>query len=524
RRPSRALESRQPCACAKRVVACICAPRVVSAIRALLQRPLQRHEIVRWLGLPAHLRAGHRMIEREPPRVQRLAPHRRQAGNVARAAVCGIADDRMADRGEVDADLVRAAGLQRALDERRDRVALAWRDMRARRAAALDDGHRRARHRMAADRRIDGDRALDVAPCDREVVAMHVARGERARQRGLRLRRARDDEEAARVLVEAVHDAGARDAGERRRVVQQRVLQRAAAVARARVDDETGRLVDDDDRVVLVHDRERDRLAGVRRVGLDGRRGDAQPLAAGEAMTRRAHGAVDGDVAGGDPALDAVARMLRQQACECQVESQARHFRRHDDVVGGGLRRGFAHGRRRIIRGCHVVRSMPPMTAALFLNRLRGFAIVALCALLAGGCSLLPDMGKDETTGWSAERLYKEAHEALTDGNFTRAASLFDKIEGRFPYGRFAQQAILEGAYANYRLGEAETATAACDRFIRTYPNHPNVDYALYLKGLVYFREDQGILGYVYELDPAERDPKAMRDSYAAFKELVARF
>ena len=164
------------------------------------------------------------------------------------------------------------------------------------------------------------------------------------------------------------------------------------------------------------------------------------------------------------------------------------------------------------------------MTAALFLNRLRGFAIVALCALLAGGCSLLPDMGKDETTGWSAERLYKEAHEALTDGNFTRAASLFDKIEGRFPYGRFAQQAILEGAYANYRLGEAETATAACDRFIRTYPNHPNVDYALYLKGLVYFREDQGVFGYVYELDLSERDPKSMRESFAAFKELVRKY
>jgi outer membrane protein assembly factor BamD len=167
---------------------------------------------------------------------------------------------------------------------------------------------------------------------------------------------------------------------------------------------------------------------------------------------------------------------------------------------------------------------MPPMTASPLFARLRGFAIVALCALFAGGCSLLPNMGKDETAGWSAERLYKEAHDALTDGNFTRAASLFEKIEARFPYGRFAQQAILEGAYANYRSGEAEAASAACDRFIRTYPNHPNVDYALYLKGLVYFREDQGLMGYVYELDPAERDPKAMRESYASFKELVARF
>ena len=63
---------------------------------------------------------------------------------------------------------------------------------------------------------------------------------------------------------------------------------------------------------------------------------------------------------------------------------------------------------------------------------------------------------------------------------------------GRYPYGRHAQQAVLEGAYANYRNGETATAVAAADRFIRTYPSHPTVDYAYYLKGLVHFREDQG--------------------------------
>ena len=105
-----------------------------------------------------------------------------------------------------------------------------------------------------------------------------------------------------------------------------------------------------------------------------------------------------------------------------------------------------------------------------------------------------------------------------------RAIKLFDTLEGRFPYGRLAQQAILEGAYANYRQGEATTAIAACDRFIRTYPNHPNVDYAYYLKGLVNFREDQGILGYLVETDLSERDPKMTKESFGAFRELVTRF
>lgn len=151
-----------------------------------------------------------------------------------------------------------------------------------------------------------------------------------------------------------------------------------------------------------------------------------------------------------------------------------------------------------------------------------GFA-VACIALTLAGCSWLPEV-KEETAGWSADRLYKAAHDTMLEGNYIRSIKLFDQLEARFPYGRYAQQAILESAYANWRGNEQAAAIAATERFIRTYPNHPNVDYAYYLKGLVHFREDQGILGYVYELDLAERDPKEMRASFAAFKELTSRF
>lgn len=153
----------------------------------------------------------------------------------------------------------------------------------------------------------------------------------------------------------------------------------------------------------------------------------------------------------------------------------------------------------------------------------RALAVAAALAFALGGCGLFPEV-KDETATWSADRLYQTAHEAMIQGNYTRAVKLFDQLEARFPYGRYAQQAILESAFANWRANETAAAVAAADRFIRTYPNHPNVDYAFYLKGLVHFREDQGVLGYVYELDLAERDPREMRSSYAAFKELTSRF
>src|SRR4030081_3700803 len=100
----------------------------------------------------------------------------------------------------------------------------------------------------------------------------------------------------------------------------------------------------------------------------------------------------------------------------------------------------------------------------------------ALALLVLGGvagCSWLPEV-KEETSGWSAEKIYDEAHTSLVTGNYTRAVKMFDTLEGRYPYGRYAQQAILEGAYGNFRQGETAPALAACDRFIRTYPNHQN--------------------------------------------------
>ena len=153
------------------------------------------------------------------------------------------------------------------------------------------------------------------------------------------------------------------------------------------------------------------------------------------------------------------------------------------------------------------------------------FALLAalVVTFAIGGCGLFPEV-EDKTANLSAERLYKMAHEALVEGNYTQAIKHFDTLEARYPYGRYAQQAILESAYANYRAGETATAVAACDRFIRTFPNHPSVDYAYYLKGLVNFREDLGLLGYVYELDLSEREPKGMRESFTAFKELVTKF
>ena len=156
---------------------------------------------------------------------------------------------------------------------------------------------------------------------------------------------------------------------------------------------------------------------------------------------------------------------------------------------------------------------------------MRSLAVIAalFLATLVAGCGLLPDM-KDETVGWSANKLYTEAKEALNDGAYEKSIKYFEKLESRYPYGRYAQQAQIDIAYAYWKSNEPASAVAACDRFIKLHPNHPNVDYVYYLRGLVNFNEDLGLLGLISQQDMTERDPKGARESFDAFKELVIRF
>jgi outer membrane protein assembly factor BamD len=155
-------------------------------------------------------------------------------------------------------------------------------------------------------------------------------------------------------------------------------------------------------------------------------------------------------------------------------------------------------------------------------NRVLG-SLLLVTTLTLGGCGLLPEV-KDETAGWSAQKLYAEAKDNLNEGNYERAVKLFETLESRYPFGRYAQQAQLEVAYAYYKDNEPISAIAACDRFIKLHPNHPNVDYAYYLKGLANFNDDLGLLGNLVDQDMSERDPRAARDAFLSFKDLVTRF
>ena len=156
----------------------------------------------------------------------------------------------------------------------------------------------------------------------------------------------------------------------------------------------------------------------------------------------------------------------------------------------------------------------------------RILTLLLLSSFLAtglSGCGLLPEQ-IDETKNWSAAKLYGSAKEHLVEGNYAEAVKMFEKLEARYPYGAYAQQSQLEVAYAYYKDNEPASAIAACDRFIKLHPNHPNVDYAYYLKGLANFVEDTSTLAQLADQDMSERDPKSAREAFEAFQVLATRF
>mgnify|MGYP003377754198 CR=1 FL=1 len=146
-----------------------------------------------------------------------------------------------------------------------------------------------------------------------------------------------------------------------------------------------------------------------------------------------------------------------------------------------------------------------------------------IAAALLAGCSLLPDK-IDETRGWSAQRLYSEAKEAMNGGNYKTALEYLDKLQARYPFGRFAQQAQLDTIYIQYKDNEPDAALAAADRFIKANPRHPYVDYAYYMKGLVNFRRNNTILEQIAPSDRAKTDTATARQSYSDFAELIRKF
>lgn len=167
----------------------------------------------------------------------------------------------------------------------------------------------------------------------------------------------------------------------------------------------------------------------------------------------------------------------------------------------------------------NVFKVLHPESGPASRHRVAGLAVLLVLAALAG-CASNPLDNERNTP----EKLYASAKEDLNAGSYDQAIKLLERVEGRASGTLLAQQAMLDMAYAKWRINERVEAVATLDRFIRLHPSSPAMDYALYLKGVVNFNDTMGFLSGISRQNLSERDQQASRDSYQAFAQLVEQY
>jgi len=153
------------------------------------------------------------------------------------------------------------------------------------------------------------------------------------------------------------------------------------------------------------------------------------------------------------------------------------------------------------------------------LSRILIAVLIAFTLVSVSGCK--KDNRADQR---SAAAMYEQAKRYLDNANWGRAVREYQILTTRYPFGRYTEQAQLDLAYAYQRAGRSEAALSTADRFIRTYPSHPNVDYAYYIRGLTNYDTRVGFLERMFPSRVRDRDQTAAAESFRDFDELVRRF
>ena len=154
--------------------------------------------------------------------------------------------------------------------------------------------------------------------------------------------------------------------------------------------------------------------------------------------------------------------------------------------------------------------------------------LLLLSLSLTTGCSWLgssdEEPTEEATEDFTERDFFEKIQGSLNSGNWTLAISNLQLLESQFPFGKYAEQAQLELIYAHYRSADYESSIASADRFIRLHPQHPNVDYAFYMKGLSEISQASGFFDSFLPTDNSQRVIGSARNAFATLSEFLTRF
>ena len=144
--------------------------------------------------------------------------------------------------------------------------------------------------------------------------------------------------------------------------------------------------------------------------------------------------------------------------------------------------------------------------------------------IVLSSCAWLSEDVEDDQGMMTERDFYEKIQESLSANNWSLAISNLQLLESQFPFGNYAEQGQLELIYAHYKTNDYESSIAAADRFIRLHPQHKNVDYAFYVKGLSQIAQSEGFLDNYMPTDASMRDIGDARLAFTTLSELIENY
>ncbi|WP_018982944.1 outer membrane protein assembly factor BamD [Salinimonas chungwhensis] len=141
------------------------------------------------------------------------------------------------------------------------------------------------------------------------------------------------------------------------------------------------------------------------------------------------------------------------------------------------------------------------------------------------GCSSSDDAEeKAAMANMGAQQMYQQAQQSMQSGNFSAASNTLSALDSRYPFGPLSHQVQLDLIYSYYKSGKIDETIATIDRFIRLNPNHSDIDYAFYMRGLVNMEADSNLFQELLNIDRTDRDPSKSRQAFDDFRRLIQQY
>lgn len=148
---------------------------------------------------------------------------------------------------------------------------------------------------------------------------------------------------------------------------------------------------------------------------------------------------------------------------------------------------------------------------------------VLVFTLALTGCSSSQEDRERDMRG-SPEQMYQQAQAYINSGNFTMAVQTLRNIETRYPFGAHINQIQLDLIYVYYQVGNQDRALTAIDRFLRLNPNHADLDYVRYMRGLVHLQLEKNTFQELVGISRHDRDKTYSEQAFEDFRQLLERY